>query len=480
MDWFHSLDLLSVFAATGATAWLVAWWKGFFNAYLPGPKRVMLSLKNVRRSKAQASEDRFRIVLCWLENDPNGDNTGHVEEAFASVEGATLVRSARIVAASGAANDWREAMQKEARSVLEDWNADLAVVGLVKKPGEALSLWFVPRAGEGTLSRGDQPYELDKATLGRDFHEDFGAELTAVALVAVAPLADAETRGRVLEQGLRDATEKLAALLHRPAAIEPGRRARLQLSFGNALQVLGARERGAERLEQAVDTYRAALEGRTRERVSIDWAMTQNNLGTALAALGEREHDTERLEQAVDAFRAALEEHTRERVPLEWAGTQNNLGAALRVLGEREHDTERLEQAVDTYRAALEERTRERVPLDWAGTQNNLGTALLALGEREHGTKRLEQAVDACHAALEERTRERVPHEWAMTQNNLGTALLALGEREHGTKRLEQAVGAYRAAIEVFSDEGSSRYRAVTQNNLARVLKKLSERGSQP
>ena len=39
------------------------------------------------------------------------------------------------------------------------------------------------------LSRGDQPYELDQATLGRDFHEDFGAELTAVALVAVAPLA---------------------------------------------------------------------------------------------------------------------------------------------------------------------------------------------------------------------------------------------------------------------------------------------------
>ena len=46
--------------------------------------------------------------------------------------------------------------------------------------------------------------------------------------------------------------------------------------------------------------------------------------------LGERESGTARLEQAVVAFRAALEERTeertRERVPLNWAATQNNLG----------------------------------------------------------------------------------------------------------------------------------------------------------
>ena len=93
-------------------------------------------------------------------------------------------------------------------------------------------------------------------------------------------------------------------------------------------------------------------------------------------ALGERESGTARLEEAVAAYRAALEERTRERVPLDWAATQNNLGTALRTLGERESGTARLEEAVAAYRAALEERTRERVPLDWAMTQNNLGNAL--------------------------------------------------------------------------------------------------------
>ena len=218
--------------------------------------------------------------------------------------------------------------------------------------------------------------------------------------------------------------------------------------LGIALQTLGQRESGKARLDQAVEAFRATLEEWTRDRVPLDWAMTQNNLGNALQTLGEREGGTARLEQAVAAYRAALEEYTRDRVPLDWAMTQNNLGAALGALGERESGTARLEQAVAAFRAALEERTRDRVPLDWAATQNNLGNALRNLGERESGTTRLEQAVAAYRAALKEWTRVRVPLDWAMTQNNLGTALLTLGERESGTARLDQAVAACRAALE--------------------------------
>ena len=126
-----------------------------------------------------------------------------------------------------------------------------------------------------------------------------------------------------------------------------------------------------------------------------------NLLGNALWGLGERESGTARLEETVEAYRAALTERTRERVPLDWAGTQNNLGNALASLGERESGTARLEEAVAAYRAALTERTRERVPLDWAGTQNNLGLALWRLGERESGTARLEEAVAAYHAGAD-------------------------------------------------------------------------------
>ncbi len=58
-------------------------------------------------------------------------------------------------------------------------------------------------------------------------------------------------------------------------------------------------------------------------------------------ALGERESGTARLEEAVSAYRAALQEWRRERVPLDWAMTQNNLGLALSTLGAREAETDK-------------------------------------------------------------------------------------------------------------------------------------------
>jgi len=69
--------------------------------------------------------------------------------------------------------------------------------------------------------------------------------------------------------------------------------------------------------------------------------------------LGERERGTARLQEAVTAYRMALEELTRERAPLPWATTQNNLGTALRKLGERESSTARLQEAVAAFDACL-------------------------------------------------------------------------------------------------------------------------------
>ena len=116
--------------------------------------------------------------------------------------------------------------------------------------------------------------------------------------------------------------------------------------------------------------------------------------------IGEQSGDPTRLEESINAYRDALKERTRERVPLDWATTQNNLGNALAALGERETGTERLLEAVEAYRSALKERTRECVPLDWATTQYNLGNALRTLGTRESGTERLNEALAAWDACL--------------------------------------------------------------------------------
>ena len=102
----------------------------------------------------------------------------------------------------------------------------------------------------------------------------------------------------------------------------------------------------------------------------------KTNLGRALTVLGERESGTARLEEAVSAHRAALVELTRERGPLHWAATQNNLGLVLRMLGERERGTARLEEAITAFREALQVDARE-----------GLGNALEKLGERGAGQR---------------------------------------------------------------------------------------------
>jgi hypothetical protein len=65
------------------------------------------------------------------------------------------------------------------------------------------------------------------------------------------------------------------------------------------------------------------------------------DLAAWLNQRAERESGTARLEQAVGAYDEALKEQTRERVPLQWAMTQNNRGLALLRLGERESGTAR-------------------------------------------------------------------------------------------------------------------------------------------
>ena len=93
MDWL---------APTGLVVGLGAWWKGLLNQYIPCPERVWLALVNNLWGQLQPVEDHFSIVLCWLDNDRNGGDTRHVAEAFTSVEGVALVRSACILAASAA------------------------------------------------------------------------------------------------------------------------------------------------------------------------------------------------------------------------------------------------------------------------------------------------------------------------------------------------------------------------------------------
>ena len=228
-------------------------------------------------------------------------------------------------------------------------------------------------------------------------------EFANAARVLDAQLAqiDAENRDRAREH---------AALL-----AERGRVAALQLRY----------------LDAAAFHKQAAALMAFDERAA--WGHTMDAAGV-LSDHGREFGDNQALHGAIAAYRDALKERTRERVPLDWAMTQNNLGNALWTLGNARAAPTRLLEAVSAYRDALKERTRERVPLDWAMTQNNLGIALWTLGQRESGTERLLEAASAPTA-----TRSRNGPASACRSTGRGrrttsaTRSRRSGERESGT-----------------------------------------------
>ena len=184
-----------------------------------------------------------------------------------------------------------------------------------------------------------------------------------------------------------DAAQHYAAAASIVPAARPDERRRYLEQEAGALYQQGFERGDNKAASQAIDRDRSLAGATDRAAMPLEWAKSQNYLGLALWVLGNRETGTRRLEEAVAAYRLALQERTRERVPLDWAWTQMNLGIALAALGQREVGTGRLEELVAAYRLALEEFTREREPMEWARTQNNLGITLMSLLGSEKRTR---------------------------------------------------------------------------------------------
>jgi len=69
--------------------------------------------------------------------------------------------------------------------------------------------------------------------------------------------------------------------------------------------------------------------------------------------LGERESGKARLEQAVAAYDEALKEYTREWMPLDWAMSTGNQGIALMLLAERIGDVTKTRSVVQQIEIAV-------------------------------------------------------------------------------------------------------------------------------
>lgn len=182
----------------------------------------------------------------------------------------------------------------------------------------------------------------------------FDAQGRAIERRALEQAETAAQRGDLALTRLRyrDAARQLALAARTVPRGEDERRLDYLRREASALYKQGGEAGDNEALADSISRWRDLLAAYPRERVPLDWAMTQNNLGNALQTLGQRETGTARLLEAVAAYRLALDERTRERAPLLWAATQNNLGNALVMQGVHARDPDLLREALNCLKDA--------------------------------------------------------------------------------------------------------------------------------
>ena len=308
------------------------------------------------RSYQSASGRKFAVAVARLEGDEQRQELKKLMRAMQDYfEGIEVHEVSRmIILRPGNQDAALEAGHAEARRLLRDAGVNAHVWGEVLSAGAEKQLrlhWTLADAASGAKST-ERYASAGDFDLPPMFWEDLSITLVTIVTATAAEILGEE--GRFIADRLKDLLPKTATLL-RTARARWKESAWAKVAFAHAVAAATYGEQAGDNgaLMEAVSMFQDILGAYTREKVPLDWAMTQNNLGNALATLGGRESDPARLTEAVAAYREALKERTREKVPLQWAMTQNNLGTALGTLGEREADPARLEEAAGAYEAAL-------------------------------------------------------------------------------------------------------------------------------
>jgi len=235
----------------------------------------------------------------------------------------------------------KKTAEAKAQGLLRKTGADVLVWGsVISLSGKsAMRLYWTPaREVPGAKSTGKYLAQTETLALPAEFWDDLKQILGLLTQSRLAALTFAQP-GHYVADKLAPLIAQVRSLVQSKEGVwDPETLARVRFSLADALELDGEQSGKNEPLAESVELYRKVLDERTRERVPIQWAETQNNLGIALLRLGERESGTARLEEAVAAFREALQENTRARAARMGQDPEESRQCALspRRAGERD------------------------------------------------------------------------------------------------------------------------------------------------
>ena len=316
----------------------------------PPTERIRLAWSNVGEEFAIQDHGKVRVVLTWLEEDGSGTDTQNVADALAKIESIALRRSARTVRASGAGNEWRHEMKTRAREILNAWNADLAIVGRVKKSKEVLNIWLIPNYGDGTLKENTEVYTLENVTLKRQFDDAVQQQLVAVLLTEVARLEPLSDSAADLKDDLTEVIAKIHNLLRYSNVRQDETRAHLHVALGQAHYSLAQWESTETHFRAALDAYNRAESWIQNKGTQMQAVRVSNLIGQLLRRWGDQEMDARRIQDAIELYENSLKMLDTNRDLEESLIIRNNLGNALVDLGKLNQDMEMVVAGIELYR----------------------------------------------------------------------------------------------------------------------------------
>jgi hypothetical protein len=280
---------------------------------VPGVSSASEWLYDVTHPLPKADPARFSIALVHLQNDSEHNlefSLARELKNFDKTIGVKFLQFDRQIDLRDQTDDSEKAGHEKARRCLKQSGAQALIWGTIwTVDGKSAAQLFYTTSEESRNSeQAYQPPQDFKLQLPdvqrRDLIEVLGL------VVATQGVQFLHQQGRFIADQLRPFIARVSQLRNESAGQDwtAETLARVNFILAYAQLAFGYQKGDNNSLKEAVTAYNEALKAYTRERVPLDWALTQNNLGNALRVLGERESGTTHLEQALTAYNEALKE----------------------------------------------------------------------------------------------------------------------------------------------------------------------------
>ena len=280
---FWGSVVLAILAAAGLTIWN---WDKVKN--LLGVSTFISWMS--RKPLPKADPKRFAVAIAHLDNDKDRQYERLIVEALKEIQGVQILQFDRTIPLEGAQPEERvKAGHDKAREYLNESGAHILIWGTVLSRDDSSlpKLYWTPSKDLG--ERQARRYQLtEDLGLPDIFWSDLADILRLLVLNYHTGFSAQE--GHFVADQLAPFIEKVRQMLKvgQQQGWNAEARAQVQFILAGSLLTFGEQVGNNEPLEEAVAAYREALTEYTRERVPLQWAMTQNNLGNALRTLGER------------------------------------------------------------------------------------------------------------------------------------------------------------------------------------------------